>query len=57
MISVSSKQKYYESLNINIDIRTIKKYLEILSNAKIIYPCNTFDIKSKTALNGEKNTI
>lgn len=54
MISIGSIQKYYESLNINIDIRTIEKYLEILSNAKIIYPCNTFDIKSKTTLNGEK---
>lgn len=54
MISVGSIQKYYESINVNMDIRTIEKYLEILTNAKIIYPCNTFDIKSKTTLNGEK---
>ena len=54
MISVSSIQNYYESININIDARTIEKYIEILSNAKIIYPCDTFDIKSKTTLNGEK---
>ena len=54
MISVGSIQKYYESIKLNIDSRTIEKYLEILSNAKIIYPCNTFDIKSKTSLSGEK---
>ena len=54
MISVGSIQKYYESIKLNIDTRTIEKYLEILSNAKIIYPCNTFDIKSKTSLSGEK---
>ena len=54
MISVGSIQKYNESIKLNIDTRTIEKYLEILSNAKIIYPCNTFDIKSKTSLSGEK---
>ncbi len=54
MTSASSIQKYYNSININIDIRTIKKYINILTAAKIIYPCNTFDIKSKTSLSGEK---
>ena len=54
MISANSIQKYYNSININIDIRTIEKYLSILSDAKIIYPCNTFDIKSKISLSGEK---
>ena len=54
MTSASSIQKYYNSININIDIRTIEKYINILSDAKIIYPCNTFDIKSKTSLSGEK---
>ena len=39
---------------INVDRRTIKNYIEILENAKIIYPCDLFDIKSKKVLKGEK---
>lgn len=54
MISASSIQKYYNSINIRLDIRTIEKYIKVLSDAKIIYPCNTFDIKSKISLSGEK---
>ena len=54
MISANSIKKYYKSKNINIDIRTINRYINILENAKIIYPCNTFDIKSKRVLNGER---
>ena len=54
MISASSIKKYYNSINISLDIRTIEKYIKVLSDAKIIYPCNTFDIKSKISLSGEK---
>lgn len=54
MISAPSIQKYYNSINISIDIRTIEKYISLLCDAKIIYPCNTFDIKSKISLFGEK---
>ena len=54
MISASSIQKYYNNININIDIRTIENYINLLSNAKIIYPCNTFDIKSTLSLSREK---
>lgn len=54
MISATSIQKYYNSINISIDIRTIEKYISLLCDAKIIYPCNTFDIKSKISLSGEK---
>lgn len=54
MISASSIQKYYNSINISLDIRTIEKYIKVLSDAKIIYPCDTFDIKSKVTLSGEK---
>ena len=49
MISAPSIQKYYNSINISIDIRTIEKYISLLCDAKIIYPCNTFDIKSKVS--------
>ena len=54
MISASSIQKYYNSININVDTRTIEKYIKLLCDAKILYPCNTFDIKSKISLSGEK---
>ena len=54
MISTSSIQKYYNSININVDTRTIEKYIKLLCDAKILYPCNTFDIKSKMSLAGEK---
>ena len=52
--SASSISKFYESQNINIDIRTIERYIDILVNAKIIIPCDLFDIKSKISLKGEK---
>ena len=54
MLSISSIKKYYKSQNINIDDRTIERYLSILENAKILYKCETFDIKSKNVLNGER---
>ena len=39
---------------ISVDRRTVKTYIELLENAKIIYPCDLFDIKSKKILDGEK---
>ena len=54
IVSPSSISKYYEAQNINIDIRTIERYINILENAKIIIPCELFDIKSKRSLSGEK---
>lgn len=53
-ISVNSIVKYYEGLNEKIDYRTIERYIDILINAKILYPCENFDIKSKQVLKGEK---
>lgn len=43
-----------EEAKIKADRRTIKRYLDILEKAKIIYPCDLFDIKSKSVLKGEK---
>lgn len=43
-----------KQVKINTDRRTIKRYVDILEKAKIIYPCELFDIKSKTVLKGEK---
>ncbi len=55
IISISSIYKYLtEEEKKSIDRRTIKKYIEILENAKIIYPCDLFDMKSKKVLEGEK---
>ncbi len=55
LISVGKIYKYLTfDQNISIDRRTIKNYIEILENAKIIYPCELFDLKSKKVLTGEK---
>ena len=58
VISIGSIHEYmFKNENINVDRRTIKKYIEILEKAKIIYSCDLFDIKSKKVLDGEKNII
>jgi len=54
MISVSSIKEYYNSKKISVDDRTIERYIEILVNAKILYKCDIFDIKSKEVLKGER---
>jgi predicted AAA+ superfamily ATPase len=55
VISMNSIDKYLKNTTkINTDRRTIKRYLDILEKAKIIYSCDLFDIKSKSVLKGEK---
>ena len=55
VISIGSIHEYmFKNENINVDRRTIKKYIEILEKAKIIYSCDLFDIKSKKVLDSEK---
>lgn len=55
IISIGNIYKYLtESLKMNIERRTIKTYIELLENAKIIYPCDLFDMKSKIVLEGDK---
>lgn len=55
IISVGSIYNYLsKDENITVDRRTIKNYIEILENAKIIYSCDLFDIKSKKVLDDEK---
>lgn len=55
IISVSSICDYLiKNENTNVDRRTIKNYIEILEKAKIIYPCDLFDMKSKKVLGREK---
>ncbi len=54
-ISIGSIYEYLtKDQKINVDRRTIKNYIEVLENAKILYPCDLFDIKSKKVLDGEK---
>lgn len=52
--SATSIKKYFMSLGQNMDIRTINNYIQLLENAKIIYRCQGFDIKSKNALKNER---
>lgn len=56
--SIISVKSIYDYLQKNkktaVDRRTIKKYINILESAKILYPCELFDIKSKKTLKGEK---
>jgi len=55
VISINSIYNYLKNVTkTRSDRRTIKRYLDILEKAKIIYSCDLFDIKSKTVLKGEK---
>lgn len=55
VISVGSIYDYLTNKEkISVDRRTIKSYIEVLENAKIIYSCDLFDIKSKKVLEGNK---
>lgn len=55
IISVGSIYNYLnKNEKIEVDRRTIKTYIEILEHAKIIYPCDLFDLKSKNVLEREK---
>lgn len=40
--------------NLSIRSETINNYIEILENAKIIYKCPRFDVKSRKSLRGEQ---
>lgn len=55
IISVSSICDYLmKNEKKSVDRRTVKNYIEVLEKAKILYPCDLFDIKSKKVLDGEK---
>lgn len=55
ILSVGNIYEYLtKKEKMNVDRRTIKSYIEVLENAKIIYPCELFDLKSKKVLEGEK---
>ena len=52
--SISSLHQALVKSGINITRPTVTKYISVLVNAKILYECNRFDMKSKRALSGEK---
>ena len=38
----------------NIKQETLKRYITVLEDAKIIYPCKRFDLKSRASISGEE---
>lgn len=53
--SLSSIAEYLKKQEyINIRTETLNNYLQILENAKIIYKCPRFDVKSKKSLRGQQ---
>lgn len=52
--SLTSLQKSLNCNGISVSRLTLGKYIKALTDAKILYECPRFDIKSKRSLNGEK---
>ena len=52
--SISSLHAGLVKNGLNITRATVTKYISVLVNAKILYECDRFDMKSKRALKGEK---
>lgn len=53
-INVSNIVEYLAKENIAVKENTVHKYIEMLENAKIIYKCPRFDMKSKQAMKTEQ---
>lgn len=53
-ISVSNIVEYLKNENITVKENTVHRYIEMLENAKIIYKCPRFDLKSKQAMKTEQ---
>lgn len=52
--SIANIAEYFEKENLAVRAETLNSYLQILENAKIIYKCPRFDVKSKKSLRGEQ---
>ena len=52
--SISNLQKALKQDNIKINRSTLANYIQTLIDAKILYECQRFDMKSKRSLVGEK---
>lgn len=52
--SISGLQESLEKNGMKISKATLSNYIKILVDAKILYECSRFDMKSKKSLSGEK---
>lgn len=52
--SINSLHQALRKSGIAIGRNTVSRYIQTLLDAKILYECNRFDMKSKRALSGEK---
>ena len=52
--SISGLQESLEKNGMKISRATLSNYMKILVDAKILYECSRFDMKSKKSLSGEK---
>lgn len=52
--SILSLQSALEKDGLSVQRETLKRYIDALSSAKILYECSRFDMKSKKSLSGEK---
>ncbi len=53
-VSLNNITKNLKKAGYSITIETVSRYIQILIDAKILYECNRFDMKSKQYLKGEK---
>ena len=53
-MSIQSLQQSLEKVGLSVQRATLKRYIDALVGAKILYKCDRFDMKSKRALSGEK---
>lgn len=52
--SIASMQEALQKDGMEIKRQTLNKYIKALTDAKILYECNRFDMKSKRSIKGEK---
>ncbi len=52
--SISSMQEALHKDGIEIKRQTLNRYIKALTDAKILYECNRFDMKSKKSVRGDK---
>lgn len=53
-MSVNSLHEALTKNGMNITRATVSNYIDVLVGAKILYPCERFDMKTKRAIKGEK---
>ena len=53
-MSIQSLQQSLAKVGLSVQRATLKRYIDALVDAKILYKCDRFDMKSKRALSGEK---